>query len=130
MYASPCACQNFASTIKIGRVIAGGIGVGFFVIMRTVYASGVSTRATVSTRGTCCDLYAGSRIFSTVNFTSALVNGSPLENCTSWRSLNSHTVGAASLQETARSGTSLPLGSRLASMLYICAWTLVEVVTD
>ena len=117
MYASPCSCQNFASAMNTGRVIAGGSGVGRFVTKCTVYGSGVSTRATVSTRGTCCDLNAGSRIFSTVNLTSALVNGSPFENVTPRRSLNSQTAGAIRFHDVASCGTSAePSGERRASV--------------
>ena len=104
MYASPWACQNLASTMKTGRVMVGASGVGRLVTKRTVYGSGASTRATVSTRGSCCDLYAGSRIFSTVNFTSADVKGSPLANATPRRSRNSQTVGAIRRHEVASCG--------------------------
>src|ERR1700681_111454 len=117
--------------MNTGRVIAGGSGVGRFVTKRTVYGSGASTRATVSTRGTCCDLYAGSRIFSTVNLTSALVNGSPFENVTPRQSANSQTVGAIRRHERASCGISVePSGDRRASVSKICAWTLVSGVTD
>src|SRR5665213_3019334 len=130
-YASPCSCQNLASAMNTGRVIVGGSGVGRFVTKRTVYGSGVSTRATVSTRGSCCDLYAGSRIFSTVYLTSALVNGDPFENVTPRRSANSHTVGAICFHESASCGSSTePSGERRASVSKICACTLVSVVTD
>ena len=92
------------------------MGHGALVWMRTVYGSTTSAWPSGAHGVAPRSFSLASAMRSTVNFTASASNASPLWNLTPLRSLNSQTVGATFLNDSARPGTILRSASRSSSV--------------
>src|SRR3954462_13635573 len=101
----------FGGTIKIAAIRAGKMASVLLVVNRTVEASTTDVPLTSGMRPASGDFAAGSLTRSTLNLTAFASIGSPFENLTSVRSLNSQVVGSTLFQLVASQGMTFPFGS-------------------